>query len=224
LFIFAKKIRDMAGNIFITSDTHFCHDKEFLFGGRGFSSPEEMNEQIIKNWNELISPNDIVYHLGDVMLSNTEGGLECLKRLNGKIYLAIGNHDTNDRIKRYKECKNIEDIQFAYRLKFNKKNLFLSHYPTLTDNHEEKPIELKVINLHGHTHEKSKFSSSPLCYHVGLDAHKLKPIYLEYAVDDFFNYKNSLKDVFGVFNNLVYTKDGFKQDKENGGKIISNFL
>ena len=30
--------------IFVTSDTHFCHDNEFLWKARGFESIHDMNE------------------------------------------------------------------------------------------------------------------------------------------------------------------------------------
>ena len=38
-------------NIWLISDTHFNHNKEFVWKARGFNSVEEMNETIIKNVN-----------------------------------------------------------------------------------------------------------------------------------------------------------------------------
>ena len=84
--------REIEKKIWFTSDTHFGHQKEFLWAPRGFNSIEEHDEMIIHNWNEVVGPNDDVYHLGDVMLNDNEHGLECLKRLNGKIHITIGNH------------------------------------------------------------------------------------------------------------------------------------
>ena len=68
--------------IFLTSDTHFGHDREFLWGPRGFTNSQEHDEAVIKNWNETVSPDDIVYHLGDLMLGDNAHGIECVKRLN----------------------------------------------------------------------------------------------------------------------------------------------
>ena len=64
----------MDKKIWFTSDTHFGHIKDFLWSPRGFNSIEEHDEIIIKNWNELVAPEDEVYHLGDVMLNDNEHG------------------------------------------------------------------------------------------------------------------------------------------------------
>ena len=56
------------GNIFLTSDLHFGHNKEFIYKVRGFNSIEEMNEAIIERWNSVVNNDDDVYVLGDLML------------------------------------------------------------------------------------------------------------------------------------------------------------
>ena len=74
-------------NIFITSDTHFCHNKPFVYQPRGYQSAEEMNKDLIQRWNSVVSPDDTVYHLGDVMLNDLDAGMECLRQLNGNIII-----------------------------------------------------------------------------------------------------------------------------------------
>ena len=106
--------------IYFTSDTHFCHNKPFLYEPRGFKSIEEHDETIVKNWNSIIKPEDEVYHLGDVMLINNEKGIEYLKSLNGKIHLILGNHCTDTRIELYKTCPNIISIDYAKEIKIGK--------------------------------------------------------------------------------------------------------
>lgn len=49
------------GKIYLTSDLHFCHDKDFIYEPRGFKCVEDMNETIVKNWNGLITEDDDVY-------------------------------------------------------------------------------------------------------------------------------------------------------------------
>lgn len=39
--------------LYFLSDTHFFHDKEFLYQPRGCLSVEEMNKKIVKNWKIL---------------------------------------------------------------------------------------------------------------------------------------------------------------------------
>lgn len=80
-------------NIFFTSDTHFCHTNIIKLCGRPFSDAEEMNEVLIKNWNNTVGPNDIIYHLGDFCFAGSAEWHSILGRLNGRIYLVIGNHE-----------------------------------------------------------------------------------------------------------------------------------
>ena len=78
-------------NIWFTSDTHFGHNKEFLYGPRGFTIPIEMGEAIVDNWNEIVKPEDIVYHLGDFAMGATTDPvfyntiMGQIKQLNGRI-------------------------------------------------------------------------------------------------------------------------------------------
>lgn len=52
-------------NKFFTSDTHFGSERTLKFSRRPFKTTQEMDETFINNWNDLIKPEDIVYHLGD---------------------------------------------------------------------------------------------------------------------------------------------------------------
>ena len=47
--------------IYFISDTHFNHDKAFIWGPRGFKSVQEANETIIKNWLETVTREDDIY-------------------------------------------------------------------------------------------------------------------------------------------------------------------
>jgi calcineurin-like phosphoesterase family protein len=85
----------MAEKWFI-SDTHFFHENIIKFCNRPFINAEHMNEFMISEWNNCVSPQDKVYHLGDVALGagGNEGRLaNLLRRLNGHKRLIVGNHD-----------------------------------------------------------------------------------------------------------------------------------
>lgn len=169
------------GKIFVTSDTHFGHDKEFIWRERGFSSIDEMNEEIIVRWNKIVDPEDTVYHLGDVMLGDNQNGLKCLSRLNGQIHIVAGNHDTVNRIQLYKEAGY--DVVYATQIKYKGYTFYLSHYPTLTANLEKESLKQCVCNLYGHTHQKTNFYNEiPFMYHVGIDSHECYPISLDYII------------------------------------------
>ena len=167
--------------IYITSDFHFCHNKEFLYKPRGFSSIEEMNIVLVENYNNIITPEDKVYILGDCMLNDNETGIKLLSQLKGHKYLAIGNHDSDARIDKYRAAGLFEDIQFAYRFTYHKWNFYATHYPTITYN----PNDLPRTCLCGHTHTTNKFSQWDIgCYNCGLDAHANMPISIEQIIED----------------------------------------
>jgi len=171
-------------NIFFTSDTHFAHDKPFIYESRGFKNIYEHDEQIIKNWNSVVKPEDTVYHLGDLYLNDEKEGLNCIRRLNGHIFIAIGNHDTENRIEQYMGLYNVSDIQMAYYFKNGKRHFYLSHFPMMIG-----PIEDRhgLICLHGHTHSTNPYEhmAKCRCYNVGLDAHNLFPVSIEQVKEDF---------------------------------------
>lgn len=176
----------MEKKIFLTSDTHFGHMKEFLYGPRGFKSSLEHDEAVIRNWNSIVGPNDDVYHLGDVMLGDNDYGMKCLSRLNGNIHLVLGNHDTDTRIELYESCPNIVEIVHAAQIKYKKNYFFLCHYPVITANYDDQKAWAKhLINLHGHTHSQNTFfNNNPYMYNVALDAHDNFPVLIDDIIEE----------------------------------------
>lgn len=174
--------------IFITSDTHFCHVPSFVWEPRGFSSVEEMNEAIVERWNNIVKPKDIVYHLGDTILSNNEKGIEYFNKLNGEIFVIWGNHDSDNRKNILAaECSNFRGGWYAYVIKHGKMSIYLSHYPTLTANYNaDKHFSTNVLAFAGHTHKKEKFldENNPFLYNVCLDAHNCYPVHIDEAISD----------------------------------------
>lgn len=162
--------------IYFTSDLHFNHDRAFIYEPRGFKTVDEMNETLIKNWNETISPYDSVYILGDFFLGTDKEYIhKAIDRLNGTIHLIIGNHDTPAKLNEYKETKVIVE-GYADILSYKKQNFYLSHYPTLTATLESNP-DRAIINLFGHTHSKEKFyEDRPYMYNVSVDANDNRPV------------------------------------------------
>jgi len=130
---------------FFISDTHFGHEKTCTVFKRADGSPlrpfscaEEMDEFMIKAWNERVRPNDNVYHLGDVVINRKF--LHVLGRLNGDKVLIRGNHD----------IFKLEDYSQYFRdiRAFDVKNgMIFSHVPI----HPES-LGRFGTNIHGHLH------------------------------------------------------------------------
>ena len=174
----------MSGTYFI-SDCHFCHDREFVYKPRGFNTLKEMEDAIIENWNKTVTNEDDIYVLGDFFLGMDNDFIkETLSKLNGRIYLVQGNHDTIAKLNMYLETDNIVLFADALRIKYKKKTLFLCHYPVITSYPEQDP-KIAVINLFGHTHSKEKFyDNHPYMYNVACDAHNCTPVSIEQILED----------------------------------------
>lgn len=181
-------------NIWITSDWHFCHQKDFLWSPRGFKNPYEMNEAIIKRHNKLVQPEDDVYCLGDCVLNDNELGLYCIKQLKGNIHIIRGNHDSDTRIPLYSSCWNVVEICEGKFLNYNNYHFYLSHYPCICSNWDyDKPLKSRTISLCGHVHTENPFKDwdKGLIYHCEMDTNYCYP----WNIDDIIlNIKEKLKN------------------------------
>jgi len=80
--------------IFFTADLHFGHDNVIGFDDRPFSDVKEMNNELIRRWNNKVSVSDMVYILGDMFWKGDSKYVQnTLKELNGQKYFIKGNHD-----------------------------------------------------------------------------------------------------------------------------------
>lgn len=132
-------------NVFFTSDPHFYHNSILKYGrGESFSNVEEMNEKLISNWNEVVPKDGIVFVLGDFALCSKTKIHEILDRLNGKIYLILGNHDD----KSYFKHPKVVFVDNYLRIKIEDNDIILSHYPFRS----WEKRQYGAWNLHGHCH------------------------------------------------------------------------
>ena len=84
----------MAGKIFFVADTHFGHEAMIRFENRPFKDIRDMEQKIIKNWNETVAQEDRVFVLGDFAFGDKAEVTRLCRSLNGKKTLVLGNHDT----------------------------------------------------------------------------------------------------------------------------------
>lgn len=180
------------GKIYLISDTHFNHNKDFVYKARGFNSIEEMNEKIIENWNSIVTDEDTIYVLGDVIMGeDLQAGLRIISKLKGQKYLAYGNHDTETKLKAFKTNHFFKDIQMGYRIKYGKRTYVLTHYPTVTTNGDDT----RTINLYGHTHQTTNFfEDRPYMYHIGVDSHNCTPVCIDDIIAEIKVKKESLNE------------------------------
>ena len=174
--------------IWLSSDLHFGHSREFLWGPRGYSSSREHDVEVIRNWNSVVAEGDDVYILGDVMLEDNAYGLECLRQLNGRLHLVRGNHDSDYRWEHiYPSAENIvEFCGWATVIKYRKLHFHLSHWATATANYDDgKGLWARLISLSGHTHKQERFHNGDVMkYNVALDAHGNYPVLLDDIIED----------------------------------------
>lgn len=121
--------------IYFVGDLHFGHSNILEYEketrGKYWNSVEEMNEGLIKLWNETITKDDIVYNIGDFFFNMKPKDVKrILKQLNyKKMILIAGNHDHRKMIKLF-EQEGIT-VKYADMIKRDGVRYYLSHYPTL---------------------------------------------------------------------------------------------
>lgn len=172
--------------IFIVSDLHLGHSKDFIYGARGFETVEEMNDEIIRRWNSVVGEEDDVFVLGDLVMGSLEN-VQLLEELNGRIHIVRGNHDVDSRWDFYQELPNVVEVANSFYFSYDGYKFYLSHYPTITTRADTgKPLKKCLVNLCGHTHTKDPFEDwgIGMIYHCELDAHDCAPIRLEDIIAD----------------------------------------
>ncbi|MBY3333775.1 phosphoesterase [Rhizobium laguerreae] len=128
-------------DVWFISDTHFGHNNIITYCRPQFLSVEEMEEYIITKWNEVVGPQDLVYHLGDFAWK-TSDAKRVRPLLNGTIRLIVGNHD---------DIPSLVEAGLFQRIylwkQFRYEGFTASHIPMRFDQ-----LRHSTKNLHGHVH------------------------------------------------------------------------
>lgn len=146
-------------NIFFTSDTHFSQERTLELSYRPFRSVEEMDLQLISNWNKRLNSDSVVFHLGDF------GNFDLLPLLNfKKMYFIKGNYENKET----DFCINDNRVELKGPcfVKINGRKFFLCHEPI----HE---IEADFY-LFGHIHRLHLVKRNGI--NVGVDANRFNPM------------------------------------------------
>lgn len=167
-------------NVFFTADTHFQHERIIRFCSRPFTSGKEMDVALFRNWNSVVRPDDVVYHLGDVVFGDVERALPLLRGLMGKKYLIPGNHDTPKTLALldgiFEILPPLTEIPTPPRSRTaheTARSVTMCHYAMEVWNHSHRG----AIMLHGHTHGRLPENSQRL--DVGVDSWGFFPVRLQ---------------------------------------------
>lgn len=168
----------------ICSDHHFNHKNIIKYQPLqrgGFNSIDEMNDEIIRRHNSVVSPTDIVWFLGDISFGGSKKLVPLIERMNGIKHFVLGNHDG---VFKSESVRNqFESIQKYKELKFNDIMLILFHFPIRSWNGGDGG----AIHFYGHLHSDipTQYGRS---FEICIDGNDLYPYDLELLVDRVKNF------------------------------------
>jgi len=154
-------------SIWFTADTHFGHSNIIKFCNRPFSSAKEMDECIIKNWNDRIKSSDTVYILGDFAMKLSIYIIrKILSSLKGQKYFILGDHD-----KQIWKCNDLlEEITPMKKINIDNTTITLCHYCLRV----WPKSHYNAYMLYGHSHGRLKPIGKS--YDVGVDNNDFSPV------------------------------------------------
>ena len=133
----------MARNIFFISDTHWGHENIIYHCNRPFEDHHDMDNEMIRKWNERVQPEDLVIHLGDFAWS-IQHAKRVRMQLNGTIQLIIGNHDPVIKLAQTGMFQKMMESKKGESIDASLKGVLFTHRPIIMNG--------QCINVHGHTH------------------------------------------------------------------------
>ena len=157
---------DQNRKLWIVSDTHFYHHRlcagypDHFDEHRLYMTVEEMNEDIIENWNRQVGKNDQVIMLGDWMMNVQRSVMkqtfhDIVSKLNGEIIAYVrGNHDAKLESVLGDEVEFVDGVKFDY----HGRHFICQHHDFVERplNYTEKREDLVLV--HGHTHKTARTS------------------------------------------------------------------
>jgi calcineurin-like phosphoesterase family protein len=189
---------------FFTSDTHFNHSNIIKYCNRPFADANDMNETLIANWNNVMTTDDIVYHLGDFAFGDVDQVNDVMQRLNFKhMHFIKGNHDKpflkwfysvphgmGTKITIYPEFleTKIEGHQFV-----------LCHYAMRVWNQSHRG----ALHLYGHSHGTLPDDPNSKSFDAGVDCWAYRPISMDRVLA-----MMATKQQENNFDNLLGAKAG----------------
>lgn len=170
--------------IYYISDLHFNHARIIELCDRPYNNVKEMNEDMIKKWNSVVTDKDTVYFLGDAGLprnvADQKAIAELMKKLNGKKHLLQGNHD-HKLVKDTYFRKIFESISEYKRISDDGRTVILSHYPF-----EDWDGKFRgSFHIHGHIHNNKEAVKTVIPNRINVSAEVIN--YTPMTLDQLLN-------------------------------------
>jgi calcineurin-like phosphoesterase family protein len=167
---------------FFTSDTHFNHVNILKYTKRPWTTIQEMNEALIKNWNDTVKPKDEVWHLGDFCWCKVDHeAISFIGRLNGKKHFIPGNHDKIItkllKLNIYQTNGTSMFHSPIEEITIDDTRITLCHYAMRTWNKSH----FGAYQLYGHSHGSLPDDPNLMSMDVGVDCH---PEYRPFSFDE----------------------------------------
>ena len=168
---------------YITSDLHFGHRNIMNFcpdaRARFRNDLSYMHEAMVKEWTDLIEPDDTVYILGDVAFMSGSDAAKMIGRLNGKKILIEGNHDRKTLMDLNFRRKFAEIHKYLW-INYNGTQVIMFHYPIA----EWDQMHRGSVHFHGHLHGGVSGMEKYRCRDVGMDSTGMIAVLMEDAIRD----------------------------------------
>ena len=155
--------------VYFTSDTHFGHDAIRVLADRPFATVNEMDDELVRRWNAVVTPNDTVWHVGDFAHRNSTSIAYYRRRLNGVVHLVLGNHD---RALTAHEAGLFASVQTMAEVHVEGATVILCHYPM----REWAKAWRGAWHLFGHVHGRLDDQPHGFSMDVCVDSHGYAPV------------------------------------------------
>lgn len=178
--------------IWVWSDVHIghvnlCEKWRPTYGG----SVPAHTETVRERWNDIVTPNDEIWIIGDAVMGKREENLAIIGSFHGIKHLVPGNHDDVHAMTKPTRRERMMPIYEQYftvwpeaisGAVWDLPEIAITHFPwSGTPDHEGSerdhydrwmPVRERypfdTVLVHGHTHSSAKISDHAI--HVGVDA------------------------------------------------------
>lgn len=195
-------IEENLNNVFVTADDHFGHENIIKYCNRPFETADQMDNVLIDNWNEVVSPQDWVIHLGDFTLGGRRVAREYFEKLNGEICVLSNpwHHDRHWITPPFTPGESQSPRKFKSRSGFSVRiweALVILEVPRMAGADGRHPLTITLCHypfatwdrkhyggwhLHGHSH--GNYTGEGYILDVGVDNHNFYPISLATVLEN----------------------------------------